>query len=78
MIRQGRVEPGCADCRRQFRPDRRSFLKAGLLGSTGISLAELLRHETRATESATAARNTSVIILWMRGGPSHEWHVDLT
>src|SRR5262249_9115346 len=71
MSRQGRVERACADCRRQFRPDRRSFLKAGLLGSTGLSLAELLRHEARATESAIAARKTSVIILWMRGGPSH-------
>ena len=62
---------GCADCRRQFRPDRRSFLKAGLLGSAGLSLGELLRGEARATETKTASRKPSVIILWMRGGPSH-------
>jgi hypothetical protein len=49
--------------------DRRSFVKAGILGSTGLSLANLLRQE--ATAATTAKRTTSVIILWMRGGPSH-------
>jgi hypothetical protein len=62
---------GCADCRRQFTPDRRSFLKMGLLGSTGLSLAQLLRHEAQATEDNPSGRLPSVIILWMRGGPSH-------
>jgi hypothetical protein len=55
--------------RRSLRPDRRSFLKAGVLGATGLGLAELLRSEARA-ESAPG-RKPSVIILWMRGGPSH-------
>jgi hypothetical protein len=49
--------------------DRRSFLKAGVLGAGGLSLAELLRSEARA--DATTTGRTSVIILWMRGGPSH-------
>ncbi|HEY7429045.1 MAG TPA: DUF1501 domain-containing protein [Gemmataceae bacterium] len=62
---------GCADFRRQFTPDRRSFLKAGILGSTGLSLAQLLRQESRAAKTSDAARQPSVIILWMRGGPSH-------
>jgi hypothetical protein len=62
---------GCADFQRQFTPDRRSFLKAGILGSTGLSLAQLLRHEARAAETSDATRQPSVIILWMRGGPSH-------
>ena len=48
-------------------PDRRSFVKAGILGSMGLTLADLFRSEAR----ASAGRPTSVIILWMRGGPSH-------
>jgi len=59
---------GCADFRQSVRVDRRSFVKAGLLGSCGLGLADLLRHEARA---AAPARKPSVIILWMRGGPSH-------
>lgn len=60
---------GCDEFRRQLRASRRGFLQAGLLGGAGLSLAHLLRHEARA--EATATRNRSVIILWMRGGPSH-------
>jgi hypothetical protein len=45
-------------------------LKAGMLGAAGLSLADLLRHEATAA-TATPKRPTSVIILWMRGGPSH-------
>jgi hypothetical protein len=51
-------------------PDRRSFVKAGVLGAMGLSLAELLRGEARANP-ASGERQPSVIILWMRGGPSH-------
>src|SRR5687767_3297472 len=46
--------------------DRRSFLRAGMLG-TGLALSDVLRAEA----AAPARRTTSVIILWMRGGPSH-------
>ncbi len=61
---------GCTEFRGSLQhPDRRSFVKAGLLGATGLSLAELFRSEARA--GATPARAKSVIILWMRGGPSH-------
>jgi Protein of unknown function (DUF1501) len=60
--------PGCADFRSALRPDRRSFVKAGLLGTMGLSLSELFRSEAKATSQT---RPTSVIILWMRGGPSH-------
>ena len=59
---------GCDDSRRSLRPDRRSFVKAGLLGAAGLSLADVLKaDETRGSSS----RTNSVIILWMRGGPSH-------
>lgn len=63
---------GCADLKRSSL-GRRSFLKAGMLGSAGLTLAELLRHESRAATSDKPGgkRVNSVIILWMRGGPSH-------
>jgi hypothetical protein len=65
---------GCPEFQRTLqRPDRRSFVKAGLLGSMGLSLSQLLRSEAQAVPAATksAGRPNSVIILWMRGGPSH-------
>jgi len=59
----------CPDFRRALQhPDRRSFVKAGVLGSMGLTLADLFRAEAR---GSTSTRATSVIILWMRGGPSH-------
>jgi hypothetical protein len=59
---------GCAELRRDVR-SRRSFVKVGVLGSTGLALSDLLRHEAHA--SAPGTRRPSAIILWMRGGPSH-------
>ncbi len=47
-------------------------MKAGLLGSAGLTLSGLLRAEGRAATASTGTkRQPSVIILWMRGGPSH-------
>ncbi|MFN9293086.1 MAG: DUF1501 domain-containing protein [Planctomyces sp.] len=54
---------------------RRGFVRAGMLGSCGLSLASLFRLRTTgaAGTAGTPARTPSVIILWMRGGPSqHE------
>jgi hypothetical protein len=63
---------GCADFQRSLQLNRRGFLKAGILGTAGLSLSDLLRSEGRAASSGTVARRKpSVIILWMRGGPSH-------
>jgi hypothetical protein len=58
---------GCADFRRTLRTSRRGFVKAGLLGAAGIGLADVLR----ANETTSRSRVNSVILLWMRGGPSH-------
>src|SRR5262245_54831404 len=71
MSGQGNTRLGCAEFRRQLRLSRRGFLKAGVLGATGLTLADLLRHEAQAAGRDTASRKPSVIILWMRGGPSH-------
>ena len=67
-----RRQSGGDDLRNALRPDRRAFLKAGLLGASGLSLGGLLRDEARASSTgATRERAPSVILLWMRGGPSH-------
>jgi hypothetical protein len=62
----------CADFRRSLLVDRRSFVKAGILGTAGLSLPELLRLQAEVSaNSSRSPNNKSVIILWMRGGPSH-------
>ena len=50
---------------------RRAFLKAGSLVFGGLSLPELLRQRAKAEERGRPAKNTSVILLFMEGGPSH-------
>ena len=64
---------GCADFHRTLaRPDRRGFFKTGAFGAAGLSLPGLLAAEARANTPVSAkSRPPSVIILWMRGGPSH-------
>src|SRR6516165_2593124 len=50
---------------------RRDFLKIGALGSTGLTLPDLLRFRAAASEAGRPTRNTSVIWLWLGGGPTH-------
>src|SRR5882724_10876380 len=50
---------------------RRDFLKAGVLGMGGLALADLLRQRAQATESGQPTRKTSVVWLWLGGGPTH-------
>jgi hypothetical protein len=75
MSSPGSARTGCADFHRSLQVNRRGFVKAGVLGASGLALSQLLRSEARsAPASATASgtkRQPSVIILWMRGGPSH-------
>ena len=49
---------------------RRGFLKLGALGATGLGLSQVLQAQAHA-ETQSTHRAKSVIILWMRGGPSH-------
>src|SRR5262245_16942504 len=73
MSRRPAARSGCYDAHASLGPNRRSFLRAGVLGAAGLSLADLLKLEARATPQSTSAstRKNNVIILWMRGGPSH-------
>src|SRR6185503_13887188 len=74
LMRAAAHRLGCPEFRRVLAMERRSFLKVGLLGMAGLSLGDLLQFEGRAATAGPApARAASVIILWMRGGPSqHE------
>src|SRR5882672_10869197 len=79
---QGVNRLGCAEFRQHLKEiDRRSFVRAGMLGAAGLAMSDLLRLEAQEKSSAKPAsakatagkRANSVIILWMRGGPSqHE------
>jgi hypothetical protein len=64
---------GCADFARSLAVDRRGFLKIGMLGTSGLTLSGLLRKQAASADpvAAGAKRANNVIILWMRGGPSH-------
>lgn len=60
------------ECRRGV--SRRDVLQAGVLGLTGLTLPEVLRlQQCRGGESNPpgASRGKSVILIWLRGGPSH-------
>jgi hypothetical protein len=68
MTELSRRQLGCSEFRETLRGDRRWFLKAGALGIAGLNLPQLLQQEALANSSG---RPNSVILLWMRGGPSH-------
>ncbi len=50
---------------------RRDFLKVGALGMGGLLLSDLLRFRAAASEAGRQTRNTSVVWLWLGGGPTH-------
>src|SRR6476661_8595834 len=67
------VRRTCPEFRRL---SRRAVVHAGVLGAGGLSLASLLRSNAAAAEQAApngaaAKVDKSIILLWMRGGPSH-------
>ena len=48
--------------------DRRSFLQLGVAGMASVELPKLLQAKAAST---SASKNTSVILIWLDGGPSH-------
>jgi hypothetical protein len=50
---------------------RRDFLRIGTLGLTGLSLPGLLRLRSAAAASGRSVKDTSVVWLWLGGGPTH-------
>ena len=51
--------------------DRRSFLEAGSLAPGGLSLGDLLKTRAKAKDAGRTPKETSVILVWLQGGPSH-------
>jgi uncharacterized protein (DUF1501 family) len=51
--------------------NRRDFLKVGALGMSGLMLPDLLRARAAAAAAGHTTRNTSVVWLWLGGGPTH-------
>jgi hypothetical protein len=51
--------------------NRRDFLKIGALGLGGLSLPGLLRAREAASRAGLPTRKTSVVWLWLGGGPTH-------
>lgn len=61
----------CPDSKPNGLLTRRESLRVGMLGAAGICLADVLRAQAaRAAAGKRARREYSVIILYMRGGPS--------
>jgi hypothetical protein len=50
---------------------RRDFLRIGALGLGGLTLPGLLKARAEAVKTGKPTRNTSVVWLWLGGGPSH-------
>ena len=50
---------------------RRDFLRVGALGLCGLNLADLLAARALAAHDGRPTRNTSVVWLWLNGGPTH-------
>src|SRR5258708_35328588 len=49
---------------------RRDFLKIGTLGLGGLTLSSLMRMRS-AQGAQSSAKDTSVVWLWLGGGPTH-------
>lgn len=59
---------------------RRAFMRAGLAGLWGLSLADLLRAEGAAAAAGQgpgSGSRKSILVLWLWGGPSHMETFDL-
>lgn len=56
---------------------RRSFLEAGSLAMGGLTLPDLLRSRSQAAAASKQVADTSVILIWLQGGPSHLETYDL-
>jgi uncharacterized protein (DUF1501 family) len=50
--------------------NRRSFLQVGVAGMAGVGLPRLLRAKAESAQTVTS-KNTSVILIWLDGGPGH-------
>ena len=64
-LRSARTGPTCDGA------SRRDFLRAGALGLGGLVLPDLLRARAADAARGTPTKSTSVVWLWLGGGPTH-------
>lgn len=50
---------------------RRSFLQVGVAGMATMGLSDLFRAKAAAQQAQQTSKNTSVILIWLDGGPGH-------
>src|SRR4029077_5649348 len=50
---------------------RRDFVQIGLAGMASVGLPQILRAKDESAKSGLAPKDTSVILLWLDGGPGH-------
>jgi hypothetical protein len=50
---------------------RRHFVQLGVAGMASVGLADVLRAKAASAITGTAAKDTSVILIWLDGGPGH-------
>lgn len=51
--------------------NRRNFLQIGVAGMGSASLSQILHAKETSQQQGIKAKDTSVILLWLDGGPSH-------
>lgn len=51
--------------------NRRSFLSLGVAGMATLGLPQILKAKEDSTPAAGSKKNTSVILIWLDGGPGH-------
>lgn len=62
----GRVSPKYCDGQ-----SRRSFLQLGVAGMASVGLPQLLKIQAASAAAGQPKKDTSVILLWLDGGPGH-------
>ena len=65
QVRFGPQQRNCAGIR------RRNFLEIGSLGVAGLTLSSLLASRAKAAAVTPSQKETSVVWLWLNGGPTH-------
>jgi hypothetical protein len=50
---------------------RRSFVQIGVAGMASVALPRILQAKEASAQAGSAKKDTSVILLWLDGGPSH-------
>lgn len=50
---------------------RRSFLQLGIAGMASVGLSQILAAKAQTAETTGSSRDTSVILIWLDGGPGH-------